>query len=144
MSNYRPKSAVRHVVHDYASLEMAGKHTQTGLPYPFNHYAERTFLTHCRALADFFDPHRRDPRDLHANDFTVAPFSARLPTWKKLRDHIDKHLMHLTVGRLRTRRKWTGKPNKALLKEFRREWDKFIKALKPRLKPLFEAELKKY
>jgi hypothetical protein len=142
MSKYDPKDAIIHVVHDYMSLVMAGE--QRSLSFPLNHFAERTFLTHCRALADFFDPKKTDPRDLHANDFVEnPPFSADLPTWDTWGDHIDKHLMHLTVGRIKNTIPWDGEPNKEFLREFKAAWSKFLGALKPGLKPLFEAELKR-
>ncbi len=142
MSNYDPKKAITHIVHDYVSLVMAGKDTQKVLKYPFNHYAERTFLTHCRALDDFFDPDKTDKQDLHANDFTKIKFSADLPTWKKWRRHINKHLMHLTVGRIKNKIPWTGEPNKEFLREFTAAWSKFLDALEDDLKPLFEEEIK--
>lgn len=141
MSKYDLKDAIRHIVHDYVYLVMAGKHTQTGVKYPFNHYAERTFLTHCRALDDFFNPDRRNSQDLHANKFTKSRFTASLPTWRKWRKHINKHLMHLTVGRITNKVPWDGKPNKALLTEFETAWSKFIDELKPEFKPLFIAEI---
>jgi hypothetical protein len=143
MSKYDPKDAIRHIVHDYVSLVMAGKDTQTAQPYPINHYAERTFLTHCRALDDFFDPDKTGKDDLHANDFTKGKFAADLPTWKDWRKHINKHLMHLTVGRIQNKRPWDGKPNKAILKEFEAAWSKFLDAIKDDLKPLFAVEIKK-
>jgi hypothetical protein len=143
MSKYDPKDAVIHIVHDYVSLVMAGRDTQRPHPYPINHYAERTFLTHCRALDDFFDPNKTDKQDLHASNFTKTKFSANLPTWKKWRKHINKHLMHLTVGRIKNKIPWDGKPNKAMLKEFEGAWSKFIANLKPDLKPLFAAEIKR-
>ena len=143
MGKYDPKDAVKHVVHDYVSLVLAGRDTQKPHPYPINHYAERTFLTHCRALGDFFDPKMKGEDDLHANDFTKKKFSAEVPTWRDWRKHINKHLMHLTVGRIKNKRPWNGKPNKAILKEFAAAWAKFLDALKDDLKPLFEAEIKK-
>src|SRR6185437_8719636 len=96
--NYDPKLAISHVVHDYLSLIAAGTDTQRNNAFPFNHYAERTFLTHYRAFVDFFDPTHTDRRDLHARDFTDSPLSASFLKWSKWSDHIDKHLMHLTVG----------------------------------------------
>jgi hypothetical protein len=144
MSKYDPKDAVAHIVHDYISLVMAGEDTQKPLNYPFNHYAERTFLTHCRALGYFFNPKNRDSRDLHANDFVkTPPFLADLRTWEDWADHIDKHLMHLTVGRITNTRSWTGAPDKDFLREFKAAWSTFLDALKDDLKPLFEREIKR-
>ena len=81
--------------------------------YPFNHYAERTFLTHCSALADFSIQERGIQEILHANDFVkTSPFSVDLPTWCTWHDHIDKHLMHLTIGRITNTTPWNGAPNK--------------------------------
>jgi hypothetical protein len=141
VSNYDPKDAIIHILHDYHSLVMAGSEKDIG--YPWNHYAERTFLTHCRALGYFFDPKNTDKRDLHANDFVKSPpFSADLKTWEKWADHIDKHLMHLTVGRITNTTPWTGEPDKEFLREFKGAWDKFMAELKDDLKPLFEAAIK--
>lgn len=125
------------------SLVLAGRDTQQGLKYPINHYAERTFLTHCRALYEFFDPKNKDKDDLHANDFTKSKFKVRFPTWAKWREHLNHHLLHLTVDRLNNTRPWDGRDNKKILKDFESAWDKFMDELKPGLKPLFEAEIRK-
>ena len=144
MGKYNPKDAIPHIVHDYISLATAGEDTQKPLDYPFNHYAERTFLTHCRALGYFFDPEETDKRDLHANDFVrKPPFSADISTWERWADHIDKHLMHLTVGRLTNTISWTGAPNKDFLREFKAAWNAFLDALKDDLKPLFDEEIRR-
>jgi hypothetical protein len=143
MSKYDPKEAVKYIVHDYLYLVAAGTDTQRGTDFPFNHYAERTFLTHCRALGDFFDPKMKGGDDLHANDFTKKKFSADLRTWNGWRKHMNKHLMHLTVGRIKNKRPWDGKPNKAILKEFTDAWSEFLDALKPGLRPLFDEEIKR-
>jgi hypothetical protein len=144
MSKYDPKDAIVHVVHDYVSLVLAGRGPVPPRQYPINHFAERTFLTHCRALADFYDPKKKQSRDLHANDFVKnPPFSADLPTWEAWADHIDKHLMHLTVGRIKNTIPWDGKPNESILREFEAAWEKFLGALKDDLKPLFDLEIQK-
>lgn len=143
MSNYDPKDAVEHIVHDYLYLVAAGTDTQdTTLKHPLNHYAERTFLMHCRALADFFWSNG-GKRDLRAEAFTKANFSVSLPTWKKVRKHINKHLMYLTVGRITNVIPWTGDLDKDLLEEFMAAWNKFLNALKPAFRPLFEEEIKR-
>jgi hypothetical protein len=137
---YDPKDAVRHVVHDYVSLVAAGTDTQRGLAFPCNHYAERTFLVHCRAMAKFFSD-GTDRRDVYARAFTSKPFMAQLPIWEKWADHIDKHIMHLTTGRITNKIPWTGEPNKCILEEFAAVWKAFRKELKGDLKPLFDKEL---
>jgi hypothetical protein len=58
----------RRFQHDYAFLMVAGHDTQNGLVNPHNHYAERTFLVHCRAFAKFFS-NEMDNRDMYARDF---------------------------------------------------------------------------
>jgi hypothetical protein len=52
--NYDLDGAAKHIIHDYASLVAAGTDTQRTMPGRCNHYAERTFLGHCRAFAGFF------------------------------------------------------------------------------------------
>ena len=137
---YDPKDAVRHIVHDYVYLVAAGTDTQRPLPHPFNHYAERTFHVHCRAFGGFFSG-EGDIRDLYARDFTRQPFLRALPLWDKWRNHVDKHLMHLTQGRITNKIPWTGEPNLRLLEEFRAVWDEFLVALRDELRPLFDREI---
>ena len=74
---YTPEGAVRHIVHDYAYLVVAGVHTRKGLANPCNHFAERTFLVHCRGMALFFSD-RTDDRDVYARDFVEGPFDVTL------------------------------------------------------------------
>ncbi|MGO9261825.1 MAG: hypothetical protein ACLQU1_36815 [Bryobacteraceae bacterium] len=140
--NYDPSDAVKHVVHDYLYLVSAGTDTQKSLPHPLNHYAERTFLVHYRAFADFFSG-KNDARDLHARDFTRKPFARKLPTWENFHDHIDKHLMHLTISRIKNTIPWTGEPSKPMLDEFRIVWAEFLEELKDDLKPLFNQEIER-
>jgi hypothetical protein len=52
--------------------------------------------------------------------------------------------MHLTVDRVKNSRPWNGGDNKKMLKEFESVWDKVMDELKPGLRPLLEAELKKW
>ena len=137
---YSPKDAIKHIVHDYVYLVAAGTDVQRSRPHPFNHYAERTFLVHCRALGDFFSG-KGDPRDLYARQFTVRPFVRTVQTWSNWNDHIDKHLMHLTKGRAAKKNPWTGEANKLILEEFRVVWREFLKELKDDLKPLFDREI---
>jgi len=65
---FKVEDALRHIAHDYAYLVASGQDTQKPQSHPFNHYAERTFLVHCRSLAKFFIGH--NPRDMTASDFT--------------------------------------------------------------------------
>lgn len=139
--NYDPKDAVKHVVHDYVYLVASGTDTQRPLKHRFNHYAERTFLAHCRAIADFL-ANRSDSRDLQAQTFTCAPFTRTLPTWEKWRSHINQHLMHLTVARVYNTTPWTGEANKYLLEESVTAWKEFLGELKDELKPFFRDALK--
>jgi hypothetical protein len=141
--DYDPKDAVKHVVHDYVYLVTAGTDLQRSQTPPFNHYAERTFLVHCRALGDFFSD-GNDRRDLHARDFTRTPFVRELPAWDHWRGHIDKHLMHLTKARITNTIPWTGEPNKSFLEEFRAVWREFLSELKEELKPLFKEEINRH
>ncbi|SPF55147.1 hypothetical protein SBA4_6980005 [Candidatus Sulfopaludibacter sp. SbA4] len=140
---YDPKEAVKHVVHDYVYLVVAGTDTQRPLDHPFNHYAERTFHTHCRAFGDFFSD-KNDSRDLYARHFTRGQFIRTFTIWDEWRGHIDKHLMHLTTGRITNRVPWTGEPNQHILKEFRAAWDDFLADLQDDLKPLFAQELEQH
>jgi hypothetical protein len=141
---YDPKDAIRHIVHDYVYLLAAGTDTQRPLAHPFNHYAERTFHVHCRALAKFFSA-EKDDRDIYARHFTLTSFVRTLPIWDDWSDHIDKHLMHLTAGRTKpTARIWTGEANKSFLAEFTAAWGEFRKELKGELKPRFDEAIKKH
>jgi hypothetical protein len=138
---YDLHAAVKHVVHDYTYLVVAGTDTQNHLPHPFNHYAERTFLVHCRAMAKFFE-NGRDARDMYARDFLQTPITRNLATWDHWHDHVDKHLAHLTIGRLdKNVVPWMGTQNKDFLREFRAMWEEFYKNLEPSLKPTFDAEI---
>ena len=137
---YDPKDAVRHIVHDYVYLMVAGTDTQRGNRHPFNHYAERTFHVHCRAMDSFFSG-KGNRKDVYARDFTKSPFTKDSPIWTQWRDHIDKHLMHLTQGRISNTIPWTGEPNKEFLREFREAWAEFLSNVRDDLKPLFEQEM---
>ena len=141
--NYDPKDAVKHVVHDYVYLVAAGTDTQRTQKHPYNHYAERTFLIHCRALGEFFSDDN-DSRDLRAKHFTRMPFVRTVISWDRWRDHIDKHLMHLTKKRIINRIEWTGEANKCLLQEFRAVWRDFLNEVKDDLRPLFDGEIDKH
>ena len=115
--NYDLNKAARHVVHDYAYLVAAGNDTQNPLSHPFNHYAERTFLVHCRAFAGFFK-HGGDTRDMYAKDLVDTPTTQTLDTWTSWHDHLDKHLAHLSKARIDNTRPWTGADNKKILDGF--------------------------
>ncbi len=134
------KAAVEHIVHDYSYLIVSGEDTQNSLRGPYNHYAERTFLVHCRSLAKFFSM-ETDSRDMYARDFVDTMPRVELATWDCWRDHIDKHIMHLTQKRITNRVPWTGSDNKQMLKEFRAAWRDFYDALKPSLKLEFDKQL---
>jgi hypothetical protein len=138
---YDQRDAVRHVVHDYVYLVAAGTDTQRGNAHPYK--AERTFLVHCRAFGEFFS-HKKTSRDLRATHFTRSPFVRNAPTWDTWRGHIDKHLMHLTEGRITNTIPWDGKPNKDFLREFRAIWHDFLGALRDELRPLFDQEIEKH
>lgn len=126
---YNLKDAVKHIVHDYVFLVVAGTDIQKPLTNPLNHYAERTFLTHCRSLAKFFSA-GGDERDMHAREFTQKPFERNFPIWDKWRTHIDQHLMHLSKGRVENTVPWTGEPNKCMLEEFKAVWSEFLGEVK--------------
>jgi hypothetical protein len=143
--DYDLEEAVKHVVHDYVCLVAAGTDLQRPQKHPFNHYVERAFLVHCRALGEFFSDRKtvRDNRDLRAQDFTRESFVRSLTIWDHWRDHIDKHLMHLTKSRVTNKVRWTGGSNKCILEEVRVVWHEFIGELKDDLQPSFERELNK-
>jgi len=92
--NYDLNEAAKHIVHDYAYLLAAGHDTQKPLPHPLNHYAERTFLVHCRAFAKFF-AEGNDTRDMYAKDFIDPSTISTAQNWRKWHDHVDKHLVLL-------------------------------------------------
>jgi hypothetical protein len=138
--SYDLQAAVRHVVHDYAYLVVAGHDTQNPLPHPFNHYAERTFLFHCRAFAGFFKG-VGDPRDMYAKDFVDMPTTGAPAVWTAWHDHVDKHLAHLSSKRITNTIPWTGSDNKKILDGFQATWRDFFSKLKPSLKPRFDSEI---
>lgn len=137
---YDLEAAAEHIVHDYASLLVAGQDTQGGLASPYNHYAERTFLVHCRSFGKFFSD-ESDPRDMYARHFVDVMPAISLPAWAQWRTHVDRHLMHLTIARTAKTARWTGEPNKAFLAQFKAAWEAFYAALKPSLKPAFDKHL---
>ena len=138
--NYDLEKAAKHVVHDYVYLVAAGHDTQNPLPHPYNHYAERTFLVHCRAFAEFFkDGH--DSRDMYAKDFVDTPTTQTLDAWNNWHDHMSKHLAHLTKARIDNTRAWTGEDNKKILDGFQATWRDFYSKLAPSLRPTFNAEI---
>ena len=112
--SYDLEKAVEHIVHDYVYLVVAGSDTRKPLAPPLNHYAERTFLAHCRALAHFFSGGKKS-RDMYARDFTSGPFARKLPVWDRWSGHIDKHLMHLSQARTTNTVPWTGEPDGSFL-----------------------------
>jgi len=138
--SYDLKEAAKHVVHDYAFLVSAGHDTQNPLPFPFHHYAERTFLVHCRAFAGFFG-NGTDSRDMYARDFVNGNSATTLAAWDAWHKHIDQHLAHLTKARITNTRSWTGKDNKAILDGFQQTWREFYKILEPSLKPAFDTQI---
>lgn len=138
--SYDLDAAAEHVVHDYAYLLVSGQDTQNSLAGPYNHYAERTFLVHCRSFAKFLS-NGNDQRDMYARHFVDSMPQISLPTWTSWADHIDKHLMHLTKARTTNSIPWTGAANKDFLSEFKGAWAKFYSALKPSLKPKFDEHL---
>jgi hypothetical protein len=141
MASYDLANAAKHIVHDYAYLVSAGNDTQKPLRHPFNHYAERTFLIHCRAFAKFFDNNGTDTRDMYAKDFVHTPIVSNLTAWGNWHKHIDKHLAHLTKERITNTTPWTGADNKKILDEFRLMWQDFYKNIDPSLRPVFDAEI---
>ena len=138
--NYDLHRAAKHVVHDYAYLVVAGHDTQNPLPHPYNHYAERTFLVHCRAFAGFFK-HGNNPRDMYAKHFVDKPTTSMLAAWGEWHVHVDQHLAHLTKARTTNTRPWTGADNKKILDGFQTTWQDFYSKLKPSLRSTFDAEI---
>jgi capsid protein len=95
-------------------------------------------------MAKFFE-NGSDTRDMYAKDFLQTPIIAKPTTGDLWRDHVDKHLAHLTIARVTndatTKVVWTGAQNKDFLREFRAMWQEFYKNLEPSLKPTFDAEI---
>jgi hypothetical protein len=139
--SYDLREAAKHVVHDYAWLVAAGTDTGRVMPGRTNHYAERTFLVHCRAFAGFFSS-GTDHRDMYARHFVANPRSPQLRAWEKWHKHIDRQLMHLTKARVKNKRPWTGADNELILESFRKTWGEFHAEIKPTMKPTFDIELR--
>jgi hypothetical protein len=138
--SYDLVAAVEHIVHDYSYLMVSGHDTQKPLDGPYNHYAERTFLVHCRSFAEFL-MNKAHRRDMCATDFVDTMPPIALDTWNRWHDHIDKHLMHLSQLRVGNPVPWTGSCNKPMLEEFIVAWGVFYRAIKPSLKPEFDKQL---
>ena len=140
--SYDLNKAAKHVVHDYVYLVAAGHDTQNPLAHPYNHYAERTFLVHCRAFAGFFK-NGSDTRDMYAKDFMGAnqQLTSTLDDWEKWHVHTDQHLAHLAQARIDNTRAWTGEDNKKILDGFRTTWRDFYTKLNPLVKPAFDTAI---
>jgi hypothetical protein len=79
---------------------------------------------------------------MYARHFVNNPSSPQLTAWKKWHDHMNQHLMHLTIARVTNRRPWTGADNASILKGFQKTWREFYAEITPGLKPIFDAELR--
>jgi hypothetical protein len=136
---FTPEDALRDIAHDYAYLVAAGQDTQKPLPHPFNHYAERTFLIHCRTFDEFFNGRKHAmPITDFADGFAPPPIT----DWDTWGEYINMHLAHLTKGRVMRAIMWTGSANKQLLVDFQKSWAEFYRCLKPHLEPMLRAKLK--
>lgn len=137
---YEVNAAVKHVVHDYVCLVAAGVDTtERYLPFPLNHYAERTFLVYCRGMGQFFSGKGRTT-DVYARHFADG-FVREVAVWEDWHDHVDKHLMHVTQARIDNKVEWTGKWNAAILRAFRDTWEEFLREVKDDVKSVFAQEL---
>jgi hypothetical protein len=151
--SYDLNEGAKHLVHDYAWLCAAGYDCTRGdkhLSGRSNHYGERTFLVHCRAVSDFFGPPKTDrkgkllDRDMFACDFMDSPSDPQLKKWEEWHDHMDKHLMHLSRSRITNTNPWAGQDKREMLEGFKATWREFYAKLKPSVKPAFDTALETF
>jgi len=140
----RQKTAVKHIVHDYAQLISAGTQTAEPQVYPTNHHIQHAFLVHCRKFGDFY-ANRYEGTDFVAHKFLAKRCKIDLPTWKTWGDAMDKQLMHFSWKRVDDPKDWDGfGVNDLLLREFRQAWELFIVGLDDRLKAEFDMEIARF
>jgi hypothetical protein len=142
-TDWERERGVEHIVHDYATLVLTGegipKGANVGIHEPWNGPIEQSFIVSCRKFAHFFlnlDKKRR--HDMFAKHFVDPAITFDLPTWELWCDHHDKHLFHLSYGRVHSTTPWDGyKENKMFFEELRAAWRKFL-AVPPRFKDEFD------
>ena len=79
-----------------------------------------------------------------AKHFVGSKVRFKLREWSKWDDHMDKHIFHLSYGRIKNARAWTGHTeNREILNEFRAAWRLFLSKLPEKLNAEFEKEIAK-
>ena len=88
----RQKTAIEHIVHDYAMLVSSGVQTKDTHVSPINHHIQHSFLLHCRKFHDFYMNQRGK------GDFISDRFRPEFPTWDEWNEPMDRQLIHLSWG----------------------------------------------
>lgn len=123
--------AIEHVVYEYANLISASYHSMNGQA-PWRTHSDDAFLLGYRKLRDFLlnDQRGKDGDDVLALDYLPKGLSRvwDLPTWEQeWREHMNKHLTHITYARVFKTREWDHRKwNPKLLAEFQVAWKQFI------------------
>jgi hypothetical protein len=141
----RALKAVRHVVHDYVNLVSAGTLLYRPLRPPFNSHVQYSFIVQCRKFAHFFlNQASRGHDDILASHFVGKKIKFGFKEWSKWFDHMDKHIFHLSYGRVKNTRPWTGyAENREMLEQFRTAWRLFLSKLPDEFKAEFDKEIDK-
>lgn len=138
---------IEHICYEYANL-MSAAHWDMHGSAPWRTHADDAFLLGYRKLGDFLlNQHRsklngRELPDVLARDYLPSGFTPTwgLPTWtKEWRDPMNKQLAHLSYVRETTwiHSNWVPR----LEREFRVAWEQFQKAIDPKYKARFAAEI---
>jgi hypothetical protein len=102
-----------------------------------------SFIVQCRKLAHFFLS-RGTRDDILASHFIGKKIGFELKEWSTWKDHMDKHILHLSYGRVKNTWPWTGHhENRRMLNEFRTAWHLFLSKLPHRFVAEFNAEIAK-
>jgi hypothetical protein len=134
--------AVNHVVHDYAILISAGELTQRHHVPPINSHIQYSFLVACRKLAGFF-LNLREKNDILSKEFLPGKqVGFKVPLWKDVwHEAMNRQLLHLSYDRVDKAKSWDGKDNAELLRQFRKEWKKFLGSLEDPFDARFAKEI---
>jgi hypothetical protein len=136
--------AVHHVVHDYTNLVSAGTLIYQSPRPPLNSHVQYSFIVQCRKFAHFFKNKvaRGGADDILAEHFVGKKVIFKFKEWSAWDDHMDKHIFHLSYGRVKNTRPWTGHTeNREMLDEFRAAWRLFLSKLPAKLKAEFDKEI---
>ena len=141
---------IEHISYEYANLMSAAHWDMKGAP-PWRTHADDAFLLGCRKIGDFLLNRHRSKRrdgselpDILALDYLPPDFVPdwSLRIWKKeWRDVMNRQLVHLSYVREKSWVHYDWVPK--LEKEFREAWRKFRRAIHPKHKRRFSAEMTK-